>query len=185
MLSGFQQLGAMGFRSAMSIAAVYWMVGFIAVIGLFIKSERVIWMGFVWSGLFLTLLFWIQINPFLEEARNLPRQLSSKSQEINMPATSWLAVDTTTIRIQPNLQVYTREIMKGTQPFDRRDTTTIRQLSQQPSEVLWLVDSMGLVQLQATLKPDTVFQLTNRRHWWGGEDQYWLFQSGVGLIHNE
>ncbi|MEL6865353.1 MAG: hypothetical protein AAFP19_13085 [Bacteroidota bacterium] len=111
MLSGFQQLGAAGFRSAMSIAAIYWVLGLIGVIGLFIKSDRVIWIGFVWSGLLLTALFWIQINPFVEEARNLPRQISQYGQSLPDAPNTWLLVDTTKGAVRANLQLYAFQLL--------------------------------------------------------------------------
>ncbi len=66
LLSAFAQLGAVGFRGVMSLGAIYWMLTFIAVIGLYSYRRDMILGGMAWGALLAMLLFWLQLFPLLE-----------------------------------------------------------------------------------------------------------------------
>ena len=77
MLNGFYLLGMEGFRLGMSVGAVYWVLGFIGVVGLMGKRNRLMMGGMAASGLLLTFFFWARIAPILETFRGMPEQVSS------------------------------------------------------------------------------------------------------------
>jgi len=77
MLYGFGQFGGLGFRAAMGFGAVYWMAGFIAVIGLFGMNRRFVWGGTVFGTLAAVLLFWLQLYPLIESRRDVPKRLAA------------------------------------------------------------------------------------------------------------
>lgn len=76
MLYGFGEFGGVGFRSAMAVGAIYWMAGFIAVIGLFGMQRRFVWGGTLFGGLLTVMLFWVQLYPLVESRRNVPQRLA-------------------------------------------------------------------------------------------------------------
>jgi hypothetical protein len=64
-----------GFRAGLFAGGVYWMWSFIAIIGLYGMNERYVRSGTVFSGIFFTLLFWLQVAPVIEAKRSWPVQL--------------------------------------------------------------------------------------------------------------
>jgi len=79
MLNGFYLLEMQGFRLGMSVGAVYWITGFIGVVGLMGKNNRLMMGGMAASGLLLTFFFWARVGPILETFRETPKVLSSKA----------------------------------------------------------------------------------------------------------
>jgi 4-amino-4-deoxy-L-arabinose transferase-like glycosyltransferase len=77
MVNGFYFLEMEGFRLGMSIGAVYWIPGFIGIVGLMGKKNRLMMGGMATSGLLLTFFFWARIGPVLETFRGLPEQVTS------------------------------------------------------------------------------------------------------------
>jgi len=83
MLGGFFRFGGVGFRSALAFVAVYWMLSFVGVIGLFSGNRRYIWGATIASGLLPTLLFWLQVYPLIENRRNLPKRIVEAAAEFH------------------------------------------------------------------------------------------------------
>lgn len=77
MLNGFYLLEMEGFRLGMSVGAVYWIPGFLGVVGLMGKKNTMMMGGMAASGLLLTFFFWARIGPILETFRVLPEQVTS------------------------------------------------------------------------------------------------------------
>lgn len=76
MLNMFYIFEAPGFRAAMLTGAVYWMPLIFGVIGLYGKNDKLIRAGFTTAGVLVTLLFWLQIYPYIETQRDLPKQVT-------------------------------------------------------------------------------------------------------------
>ncbi len=77
MVNGFYLLEMEGFRLGMSVGAVYWILGFIGVVGLMGKRHNLMLGGMAASGLLLTFFFWARIGPVMESFRGMPAQVSS------------------------------------------------------------------------------------------------------------
>ena len=77
MVNGFYLLGMEGFRLGMSVGAVYWIPGFLGVVGLMGKKNGLMMGGMAASGLLFTFFFWARIGPVLETYRELPEQVIS------------------------------------------------------------------------------------------------------------
>lgn len=88
MAGSFFQFQAIGFRATLAAGGIYWMLSFIAVIGLFGPNRRYLLGSLPLSGLLLTTLFWLQLNPLLESRRGWPKALARQSREITGPAGS-------------------------------------------------------------------------------------------------
>ena len=87
LLSGYDQFAEIGFRSKMRVGGVYWAFGFLAVIGLFAESKKMIVGGMALSGMLVMLLFLTQIVPLLENYRNLPQKLVAEIENISFGKT--------------------------------------------------------------------------------------------------
>ncbi len=90
MAGSFFQFRAVGFRAALAAGGIYWMLSFIAVIGLFGLNRRYLLGGLPLSGLLLTTLFWLQLSPLLESQRGWARALVWQSREISSSDTAYL-----------------------------------------------------------------------------------------------
>jgi hypothetical protein len=77
MLNGFYLLEMEGFRLGMSVGAVYWIPGFLGVVGLMGKRNSMMMGGMAASGLLFTFFFWARIGPVLETFRHVPKQVST------------------------------------------------------------------------------------------------------------
>ena len=82
LLTGYDQFGEIGFRSRMGVCGFYWAFGFLAVIGLFGNNKKMIIGGFSLSGMLAMTMFWAQVNPLLENYRNLPLKIVDSIEEI-------------------------------------------------------------------------------------------------------
>ena len=69
MLGGFFQFRGVGFRSGMAFSAVYWMMSFVGVIGLYGYNRRFLLSGTTLAGLLAIALFWLQVFPLWEKQR--------------------------------------------------------------------------------------------------------------------
>lgn len=69
MLGGFFQYRGVGFRSGMAFSAVYWMMSFVGVIGLYGHNQRFVLGGSTLAGLLAVALFWLQVFPLWEQQR--------------------------------------------------------------------------------------------------------------------
>jgi len=76
MLNGFYLLEMEGFRLGMSVGAVYWIPGFLGVVGLMGKRNSMMMGGMAASGLLFTFFFWARIGPVMNTFRVLPAQVS-------------------------------------------------------------------------------------------------------------
>jgi len=75
MFGGFAALHSTGYRSAAVFSGIYWVFGFIAILGLFSDSRKFIIGGIGIGGAFSLLLFWVQLNPILNKYRDLSQQV--------------------------------------------------------------------------------------------------------------
>ncbi len=78
----FVEFRGLGYRAALAAGGVYWMLSFVGVVGLLGKRELYARTGIVFSGLLLTTLFWLQLNPLLESKRNWAERLPAESREL-------------------------------------------------------------------------------------------------------
>lgn len=81
MMGSFIQFRAAGFRAMLAAGGIYWMLSFIAVIGLFGPNRRYLHGGIILGGLLLTTLFWLQANPLLQQQLAWPRTLVQQSRQ--------------------------------------------------------------------------------------------------------
>ena len=85
---GSQMYGGEGFRRGIINGAAYWIPGFVAVIGLFMKNPKWIIGGMAGSGLLVVLIGWLMVGPMIEKHPALPQKLESgiAAKEIPVPA---------------------------------------------------------------------------------------------------
>jgi hypothetical protein len=102
MLGGYAVYASFGFRSTVVFAAMYWAFGTMAVIGLFGDSRRMTIGGMALSGAFSLMLFWVQINPILNQFRAFDRVLLSKVDEVDQLVTSEALSSTKRFRVNTN-----------------------------------------------------------------------------------
>lgn len=88
MIGGFFQFRGAGFRAMLAAGGIYWMMSFVAVIGLFGPSRRYLYGGAILSGLLLCTLFWLQVNPLIQQKLDWPGELVQKSLVSNAGAGS-------------------------------------------------------------------------------------------------
>lgn len=81
MIGSFFQFGGVGFRAMLATGGIYWMLSFVAVIGLFGPNRSYLHGGLAMGGLLLTTLFWLQANPLLQQKLGWPRTLVQNSLE--------------------------------------------------------------------------------------------------------
>lgn len=92
MLYSISEFGGIGFRSALAVGATYWMLSFVAVIGLFGPNRRLTWGGSLLSGLLFSLVFWVQYYPLIESRRNWPQRLEAEAQSLELDVRSKLYI---------------------------------------------------------------------------------------------
>jgi hypothetical protein len=63
-----------GYRAAAASVGLYWMLSFIAVLGLIGMNRRHLLGGAVLGGLLCTTQFWLQLNPLLDSRRSWPAE---------------------------------------------------------------------------------------------------------------
>ena len=80
MVGSFLQFRGAGFRAMLAAGGIYWMLSFTAVIGLFGPNRRYLYGGIVLGGLLLTSMFWLQVNPLLQQKLSWPRALVQQSK---------------------------------------------------------------------------------------------------------
>ena len=105
-LSSFSMFRGTGFRSALAMGGVYWMLSFIAVIGLYGLRKRMIWGGTFLSGLMLSLFFWIQFYPLLESKRNWLENLETQAGKLDLSTESNLYIYQLPRKEQQKVQLY-------------------------------------------------------------------------------
>jgi 4-amino-4-deoxy-L-arabinose transferase-like glycosyltransferase len=76
LLTGYDALPAIGFRSRMGMGGVFWAFSFLAVVGIFMKNKNMIVACMSLSGILAMLLFFTQISPRLEFYRDLPQKMA-------------------------------------------------------------------------------------------------------------
>ncbi|MFT5384664.1 MAG: hypothetical protein ACI8X3_001660 [Saprospiraceae bacterium] len=102
MLGGFAAMHNIGFRSTAAFSGIYWVFGFIAIIGLFSDSRRFIIGGFGLAGSFSLFLFWLQINPIVNRFRDISIQLLDKVEEASKVAVSQPLFDKNQFKVYSN-----------------------------------------------------------------------------------
>ena len=65
MMYGYYELGGRGFRMGMSLMLSYWVPAFFGAVGMLGRNQRLATLGFLFSGLLLSLAFWTQAAPEL------------------------------------------------------------------------------------------------------------------------
>ena len=104
MLGGYAVYAGFGFRSTVVFAALYWALGTLAVIGLFGDNRKLVIGGFTLSGAFSLLLFWVQINPIINQFREFDKVLLEKVGEVKTLVTSEALSKTKRLRVNSNNQ---------------------------------------------------------------------------------
>ena len=116
MMQGYLKLQTIGYRSLINVSAIYWMMGFIAVLGLFLRNNPMVTGGMAMSGILSALVFWLMVNPLLENQRNLPQQVF-RNMSIDVDGSliqlsenaSFYTYKKDSIELDKNFQVYLNE----------------------------------------------------------------------------
>ena len=95
----------------MAFSAVYWMLSFAAVIGLYGYNRRFVLGGMALAGLLATSLFWLQLFP-LWESRRVSRIAIDQLDQIGTDRTDVL-VDSTWLTGPSSLPLYLKEAGKN------------------------------------------------------------------------
>ncbi len=112
MLGGFAAMRNIGFRSTAVFSAIYWILGVVAVIGLFLNNRKYIIGGMGIAGAFSLLIFWVQINPIVDRFRNISKEVLDKVEDKSSIAVSKELMNKTQFKVYSNA----KEI--NYQPFD-------------------------------------------------------------------
>jgi hypothetical protein len=80
MMSGFQIFRGVGFRAALSVSIIYWIWSFVSVLGLYGQRKDWVWGGVLSSGLLASLIFWLQLNPVLNNERRIYSEAIQKAR---------------------------------------------------------------------------------------------------------
>ncbi len=81
MFGGFAAMHNVGFRTAAVFSAIYWIFGFVGILGLFSDNRKYIIGGFTFAGAFSLMLFWVQLNPIINRYRDINTQLLGKLEK--------------------------------------------------------------------------------------------------------
>lgn len=112
MIFSFGEFGALGFRSALALGALYWMLSFISVIGLYGPNRRLVWGGSLLSGILFSLIFWLQYYPLLETRRNWPQRLEVSTQQMGITTQSNLYVHQLPLQEREKAHLYLEPLFK-------------------------------------------------------------------------
>lgn len=122
MITSFFEFGGLGFRAGLAAGGLYWMMSFIAVIGLVAVKQRYMIMGTLLSGLLFSTAFWLQVNPLLESQRQWARQIVAyATEQSSAPSTETCAVaglSTEGKALFPNVAVYSKLSFPKTELLD-------------------------------------------------------------------
>ena len=113
MMGGYVQFQVIGFRPLVNLSAIYWVMSFAGVLGLFLRSNPMVTGGMAMSGILCAMVFWAMVNPMLEQQRNLSQQIH-RNLEINPDGSLiqlednsfFLTSSQDSIPLEKNLQVY-------------------------------------------------------------------------------
>lgn len=75
MLGSFALFHNFGFKSAAAFSAVYWIFGFVGIIGLFMDNRSYVLGGIGLAGAICLLIFWVQISPVINNFRDISQRL--------------------------------------------------------------------------------------------------------------
>ncbi len=155
MIGSFFQFGGVGFRAMLAIGGIYWMLSFIAVIGLFGPNRRYLHGGVIMGGLLLTTLFWLQANPLLQQKLNWPHTLVQSSQE-NEAARQAGRVFLMYEEGSPfsPLAAYSRAVYSNTQLL--RGPATLEESWNETGQALFFLERSEAEKLKAAEPADTI-----------------------------
>lgn len=108
MMLGFAEFGGAGFRAGLGFSVPYWALSFIAVIGLFGLRARMLLWSPVFAGLLGTLTFWTQLNPFLEDRRDVPREILQRAESLRTSETEEVFWSDNNHAQHRNIELYLR-----------------------------------------------------------------------------
>jgi hypothetical protein len=117
MLGGFAAMHDLGFRSTAAFSAIYWMFGFIAIIGLFSNSRRFIIGGIGLAGSFSLMLFWLQINPIVNRFRDISTRLLDKVEEAQTIAVSQPLFEKNQFEVYRNAKSIDSRLFNGKESY--------------------------------------------------------------------
>ena len=126
MLGGFWQYRGTGFRAGMAFSAVYWMLSFAGVIGLYGYNRRFVLAGLILSGVLATSIFWLQVFPILESQR-ISRVVIQQIDNIGTNRTD-VFVDSSLIVTAPSLPLYIAK--------EGKKVVTDRKSENEPPEII-------------------------------------------------
>ena len=110
MMSGYLQFESLGFRSAVSVGATYWMFSLLGVIGLLGRNKAMTISGLGASALFAFFLFWSNVYPIIENSRGLSQQLVDRASLLKQDTQNdQLVLQAGLFPELQNLKVYARE----------------------------------------------------------------------------
>lgn len=112
MIFSFGEFGGWGFRSALALGGLYWMLSFMSVIGLYGFNRRLVWSGSLLSGILFSLLFWLQYYPLLEMRRNWPQRLEVSAQQMEITTQSNLYIHQLPVTEREKAHLYLEPLFK-------------------------------------------------------------------------
>ena len=115
MLGGFAAMHYIGFQSTAIFSALYWMLGIIAVIGLFSDSRRLVIGGMGLAGACSLMIFWLQINPIVNRYRDISNQLLEQVEPKSKIAVSDVLVNKNQFKVYGNARDLDYQLFEGKQ----------------------------------------------------------------------
>lgn len=82
-MSGYLNFSGLGFRSAVGVGVVYWVLMTLGAIGILGRNKSLLIGGLSGSALLGFFLFWINLNPFIEGSRGMAREMVKGATELN------------------------------------------------------------------------------------------------------
>ncbi len=108
LLSAYTQVGGLGFRAGMTVGVVYWILTFVAVIGLYARRRDFIFGGMAWGAMLGFFLFWVQLYPLMER-QEISWQEVLQSTSHTKAQKRTLKVEDAILAVAPSLAVYAQK----------------------------------------------------------------------------
>ncbi len=107
LLLGFGRFSGEGFRAIMAPGALFWMLGFAVVLGLFGMNPRQVKGGMIMAGLLSFVLFWLTAYPLWHTQRQWPLKLVEALDRSGLVSTQtiWVAASP---EVRQKVRFYTR-----------------------------------------------------------------------------
>ncbi len=137
LVGGFAQFGGVGFRAILTPGAVYWMLSFISVLGLFGMNRRQVQGGILGSGLLSFLAFWIAAYPLWHNGRLWPENTLKTALEMGYAPPGDTLRILASQAVREKLSLYAREASLPISELD--DSLSLQRLLEEDAPGIYVI----------------------------------------------